>query len=367
MVCPKCFANLPDSSVYCMECGARLPQEGVSRDTLYLEGSDPEVYPEIARANLLRMQGKWEEAVDTCIAILRRFPNNETAHALLGDIYADQGNLEEALRWYELAADLNPSNPLYRNKIERLTALQRVHESPPPKKVANDLEPTGWAPSQRGWGWFLMGLLGLALLASAFLAGWRISQREAESQAAPGNSTTLQGEIARGGVLPFPPDSQTPPKSESPPSSESSKPESTNLGVEMTFPLLDQSELMVSNALAQRLGYPASRVWAYHHPVHKQWTVRVLLGSGLLSRERVQREALLTGWTALQIDPLRDLPSITVMVLVPRSASNLNEILFVAEVARPPIPMPDPSRLSSTEMNPFLNAPWWNEAIPISP
>jgi hypothetical protein len=39
-----------------MECGSRIREDTI--DPLYAEGSDREVYPELARANLLRMQGQ---------------------------------------------------------------------------------------------------------------------------------------------------------------------------------------------------------------------------------------------------------------------------------------------------------------------
>jgi predicted amidophosphoribosyltransferase len=82
MVCPKCFAEIPDTSAFCMECGSRIREDTI--DPLYAEGSDREVYPELARANLLRMQGKYEEAIEVCRRIMGRFPSNETVHALLG-------------------------------------------------------------------------------------------------------------------------------------------------------------------------------------------------------------------------------------------------------------------------------------------
>ena len=107
-VCPKCFAEIPDTSVFCLECGARIRED--TTDSLYAEGSDREVYPEIARANLLRMKGEYEQAIEICLSILRRFPSNETAHALLGDIYADQGKLDDAEQHVAQARQLAPGS-----------------------------------------------------------------------------------------------------------------------------------------------------------------------------------------------------------------------------------------------------------------
>ncbi|MCS7066628.1 MAG: tetratricopeptide repeat protein, partial [Fimbriimonadales bacterium] len=153
-----------------MECGARLRED--TTDPLYAEGSDREVYPEIARANLLRMQGRYEEAVEVCLGILKRYPSNETAHALLGDIHADQGKLTDAVQWYELLVDLAPGNPVYRAKLDQLRSIQVAQQAqvaaPPPAPAAG-------VPSTRVWVYLLGGLLALILIGAAFVAGRRMT------------------------------------------------------------------------------------------------------------------------------------------------------------------------------------------------
>lgn len=86
---------------FCPDCGAPI-----THDDAPTEGSDAAIYPELARANLLRMRGEFKQAEDICLSILRRFPNNATANGLLGDMKAEQGDLEQAAEWYELALDL---------------------------------------------------------------------------------------------------------------------------------------------------------------------------------------------------------------------------------------------------------------------
>jgi tetratricopeptide repeat protein len=73
----------------------------------------------LARANLLRMRGRWAEAADLCVDVLRLNPNNPTAHSLLGDIYQDQGRPDEAAHWYQLALELNPGSEADRAKLAR--------------------------------------------------------------------------------------------------------------------------------------------------------------------------------------------------------------------------------------------------------
>jgi len=84
------------------------------------EGSDTVVYPELARANLLRMRGDYKAAEDQCLSILRRFPNNATANVLLGDICTEKGDLEQAMQWYEMALDLTPESQAAQHKLEQV-------------------------------------------------------------------------------------------------------------------------------------------------------------------------------------------------------------------------------------------------------
>ena len=98
------------------------------------------VGPLLARANLLRMRGQWDEAIAACTEALRQTPDSPTAHALLGDIYEAQGKLDDALQWFSMAVELDPNNPADRAKFDRLATIQRERvlaeqaaQSPPPK------------------------------------------------------------------------------------------------------------------------------------------------------------------------------------------------------------------------------------------
>ena len=115
-VCPKCFEVNDQRATFCSECGVPLTDEPGA------EGSDPEVYREITEANLHRIRGNYKEAVDSCLGILRRYPNNGTSHTLLGDIYAENGELEKSAQWYEMALDLRPESEHDSRKLE---AVQR--------------------------------------------------------------------------------------------------------------------------------------------------------------------------------------------------------------------------------------------------
>ncbi len=84
------------------------------------------VGPLLARANLLRMRGQWEEAIAVCTEALRQAPRSPTAHSVIGDIYEAQGKFDDALQWYGMAVDLAPDRTSDREKLERIVAVQRT-------------------------------------------------------------------------------------------------------------------------------------------------------------------------------------------------------------------------------------------------
>lgn len=120
-VCPMCFEPNEATAEFCKECGAPLKSDS--------EGSDQEVYTDLARANLLRTRGDMKGANDVCLSILKRYPNNPTAHSLLGDIAADQDDLKQAQTWYEMALDLVPGNANDQKKLEAVKTRIRAREA----------------------------------------------------------------------------------------------------------------------------------------------------------------------------------------------------------------------------------------------
>ncbi|MBL8066476.1 MAG: hypothetical protein JNM34_11570 [Chthonomonadaceae bacterium] len=114
MICPQCFEDNDDGAEFCRECGAPFKSGS--------DASDMAVYKELAKANLLKMRGDMKSANDTLLSILKRFPNNPTAHSLLGDISADQGDLQQAKTWYEMAVELVPDNKGDKEKLARITS-----------------------------------------------------------------------------------------------------------------------------------------------------------------------------------------------------------------------------------------------------
>ena len=73
-------------------------------------------------AELYFFYGKAGEAIGLCRRVLGQDPNNAEAHALLGDIYADQGRFDVAVFMFERAVQSQPQNTLYRQKWQALSS-----------------------------------------------------------------------------------------------------------------------------------------------------------------------------------------------------------------------------------------------------
>jgi hypothetical protein len=202
-LCERCFANVPATEAFCPECGAAM-----SHDT-GAEGSDSVVYPELARANLLRMRGDYKAAESQCLQILRRYPNNSTANILLGDICAEKGDLDQSMQWYEMALDLTPESQAAQHKLE--SVKQRFKE----KETAQTVEQLGLPTTKSR-----AGIYAFALIASVFvfavamyLAGQRVGEKKGDAAAQSGSVKPIPDPAPN----PLPPvvvDGKTPPKTD---------------------------------------------------------------------------------------------------------------------------------------------------------
>ncbi len=149
-MCDRCFASVKVGSEFCPECGAPIGSSPA-------EGSDSEIYTELARANLLRMRGDLPAAMDQCRTILRKFPNNVSANQLLGDLCQEGNDLEQAKEWYELALDIAPSHAQLQQK------LKSVRERLEFQETQGLVEQLGLPPSKPKNGLMAMGLAVLVL------------------------------------------------------------------------------------------------------------------------------------------------------------------------------------------------------------
>ena len=176
--CPACQAVNDDRSKVCKVCGTALdaPDSGVTANA---------IDQELGRANLLRMRGQSKEAIELCLAILRKAHNNVTAHSLLGDIYYDQDDLRQAAEWYELASQLDPKAERERQLLERIR--QRMKD----KEQIQTLEHLGVETKAPAVNRYLIG--GIVAIILVGIAGYAIGT--AATNNAPTNSGTVSKPI----------------------------------------------------------------------------------------------------------------------------------------------------------------------------
>lgn len=175
-LCPKCFEMVAAGHV-CTEPDCPLEAEPES-------GPEAKVYPELAKANVLRMRGEYKLARDTCLSLLRQYPNNADAHTLLGDIEAEEGDLVHAAQWYEMALDLRPESEVAAQKLARLR--QRIQD-----REARETAQQLGLPTTRPRALVFAGLaivLVLGSIITAFVLGGRMREpgaRKREVMTAP--------------------------------------------------------------------------------------------------------------------------------------------------------------------------------------
>ncbi len=212
MKCNACGTEIPDDASYCTLCGIHV-ETGARADG---DAPDSAVYPLLAAANLFRMRGHWDAAEQKCIEVLRLYPNNATAHSLLGDVYANQGRWEEALQWYQLAIDLDPDNLADRSKLEQ-TRQRMAGAADVPARGAKQAGPAAPRPERRVSPLAQLVLFALftALLILVVLAAWprprprALRPSEGMGVALPGDSG-FGVSPTPGPVLPAPPAAGTP-------------------------------------------------------------------------------------------------------------------------------------------------------------
>jgi len=184
--CDKCFTPSPKGSEFCQNCGAALSSKPGA------EGSDVVVYPQLAQVNLLRMRSRFKEAEETCLAILHQYPHNLSANVLMGDLAAEQGNLDQAVQWYELALDIDPDSAALKTKLE---AARTKNEDTVVQTVVQEL---GLPPEKPKT--LLVALISLAAILLLGLGAWfAYKSAKASTDANKIDSPILIGQGTAGG------------------------------------------------------------------------------------------------------------------------------------------------------------------------
>ncbi|MBV9848508.1 MAG: tetratricopeptide repeat protein [Armatimonadetes bacterium] len=315
-----------------------------------------EAYTLLAQANLLRMRGRWDEAVEKCMAALRLAPESASAQSLLGDIYENQGRLDDAIQWYRMALDINPDSPADRLKLDRLlesrqrqlAALHPHSDYTPLSPIVVQVPP---APPARGlrhpetllrWGAWLVAALTVLVVVLAGLAMDR-SRRADEPQvkAAP---VVLPAAAVNG---PAPDAVQA----------------------------ADPSEQALLQALqqdAQMTAQNITPVGVQMDPRQSAITLTVLCPSppaGASVRDGLLRDGLLALQAAGRAQGDRAPTSWTIRCLLAPAGSAPDAapaLAFVADTTPAALAAlgPDLSSLSAAQMLPAFRNPWWSPDAP---
>lgn len=121
--CTNCFTFVPPNETKCPTCGSNMNSDDSLDPELSKIGD--KVHALLVSSNLKKLRGDLDGAIQECIKALRINPDSVEAHSLLGDIYRDQGNLEESERWYQIALDLDPDSKVDRLRLDQLKTLDK--------------------------------------------------------------------------------------------------------------------------------------------------------------------------------------------------------------------------------------------------
>lgn len=253
-LCDRCYSMLEESALVCQECGATMESASAP------QAADAVAYPEIARANLKRMKGEYAEAEQICLAVLKQFPNNLSAHLLLGDVAWDRGDARQAVQWYDMAVDLAPESASTRAKLDRARALVAKEE------IRAGLAGLEGEPSRAGFIWTTLLVIAAIVIVGvfAFRAGGERGRREASDLDKYVEPISIGGEAPRVDQQPEEGSSQPP----EPPAAQ-------------VQPLQSMAETRILEAVRTGLGAEAARVAACHFdPRTGDAALSVLFGDG---------------------------------------------------------------------------------------
>lgn len=329
-LCDRCFAMVEDGAEFCPECGAPIIDER------YTEGSDAAIYPELARANLLRIRGEYKQAEEVCLAILRRFPNNATANTLLGDICAERGDLDQAAEWYELALDLIPDSQADQMKLEAVRSRMAEREASSTAKALG-------LPTQKSKvGLYAFGVL--LFIVAVGIVTFLIGRKTVTS----GNLVTAPISIPNEAPPEPAPDQSKPlAKTEEP------KPEpGASVANDHTTPIVDEDRALLAR-IAKRWSDGSKLVSAWQDPRDKSLALTFSLASGDDARR------LGAGLGVAALEEIGDAPIVSVR------AVQGGKVVFIANVERSAVErVADPNWKTENQNDPdalpasVLKDPW---------
>lgn len=106
----------------------REHKRSLSEDASY-RCSSPEVWENRNMICTLEIQGKYNEAIESCRKIIEKCPNDSSAHFEIGRMYIKLDNKREAEEWIKKAIELNPKDFNYLWHLALLSSGQDPKET----------------------------------------------------------------------------------------------------------------------------------------------------------------------------------------------------------------------------------------------
>ena len=144
MFCTECGTKNTEPSKFCRQCGHALESSRV-REEAYIKAlpAEEQVGGLLERAYRLIAAEDLSGAVAVCEEALRLLPESTSAHSLLGQVFALQGEREKAVAEYEKVLKINPGSIADRVKLDELRDAGRVRKTPAASSNAKYSAPLG--------------------------------------------------------------------------------------------------------------------------------------------------------------------------------------------------------------------------------
>ena len=102
----------------CAELGYFSEAEQAYKIGLEISPNDPRILSSLSSV-LSNLSGRLAEAVSLGQAAIENHPRNAAAHYLFGRVLEKDGDLQEALKHFAIAAEIDPGNDLFVNAMNR--------------------------------------------------------------------------------------------------------------------------------------------------------------------------------------------------------------------------------------------------------
>lgn len=339
--CKDCKIILEDDVNYCPKCGKDITTGAGSPNKL-------DVGALLTSANLHRIRAEWVEAIADATEALRLEPRNPDIASLLAGIYEEQGKLEDAEIWYQMALELNPNSAADKARLERITALLAEK-----RKGASTDSFRAFEKHTKLWAGVLGGVfLVLILFATAVFLIKKQSSNTLNARIKKPDQPGIHQPYT--GRIPSAPGSrvtstETPAASQSAGSSSLRTPGEAYIRSEIAnADNVHQAAASVDDVIAD----PRSSVTYV--------TFSIPARGGILTKDEVLKAALAVASKTFEINS--NVKWVTARCLVSLNGPQGTQIVFIGDVARQSVASL-PANATTAQITAIFASPWWSSQV----